>query len=747
MPKQFKTTVGGKELVVEIGRFAEQANGAVTLTYGGTVVLATAVMSKHPRVGGGDFFPLLVDFEERLYAAGKIKGSRFVKREGRATDEAILTARFIDRSIRPRFNQRMRHDVQIVVTVLSIDGENDPDILGILGASLALSLSNIPWSGPIAGVRVGIADGALKLNPTYTERDTATLDLAVSGVRERVNMIEAGASEVPEEKLLEALGFAHKEIQALIAFQEEIIRGEKPKKTNIEIPDISPELEAFVKERSTSQLEKVLYEKDKMTRQEKLHALKEETLKAVEEKYPNDTAKTKEADHVFEEEISRIVHENVLKHGKRPDGRKPDELREIRCEVGVLPRTHGSAVFMRGNTQALGVLTLGAPGAKQIIENIEEAQEFKKRFILHYNFPPYSVGEVAPMRGPGRREIGHGALAERALLPLIPQEEPFPYTMRLVSEILSSNGSSSMASVCSCALALMDGGVPIKAPAAGIAMGLMTGPGDMYKVLTDIQGPEDHHGDMDLKVAGTREGVTALQMDVKIEGVTLEMLQAAFAQARDARLQILDTMREALPEPRKDLSPYAPRIVTLLINPERIRNVIGPGGKTINEIIDATGVEIDIEDDGHVFITSTNPDAAAKAVDWVKNLTREAKPGELFQGKVTRIMDFGAFVEILPKQEGMVHISELAPFRVGRVEDIVHVGDQIPVVVREIDAMGRINLSLKAAREMLGEPQAKKPEGYDEQQAGDFGDAHRRARPMRPDRGRKPGYGRPKIYS
>jgi polyribonucleotide nucleotidyltransferase len=710
--KHWKRVIAGRELLVERGRLAGQANGSVLLTYGGTMVLATAVISKHPKVGG-DFFPLTVEFEEKLYAAGKIKGSRFVKREGRATDEAVLSGRVIDRTIRPLFDQRTRNEVQVVITVLSIDGENDPDILGVIGASLALGTSNIPWGGPVGAVRVAIENGGFSFNPSYPARKQCEFEAIVAGTKDRINMIEAGAREISEEKILEALDLAQGEIRKLIEFEEEIIADVKPDKITLELAETDKEVLAMLKEYATAdKMEDAIYQKEKSVMAQKLNAIKDAFMEAVAAKWPDDGAKKSQADYLFEEEISEIVHKHVLESNRRPDGRKLDEVREISCEVGLLARTHGSAVFNRGTTQALGVLTLGSPGDEQIIENIEEAQEFKKRFMLHYNFPPFSVGEIKPMRGPGRREIGHGALAERALEPLLPPKESFPYTIRVVSEILSSNGSSSMATVSACSLALMDGGVPVKAPAAGIAMGLMIGDKGAYKVLTDIQGPEDHHGDMDFKVAGTADGVTALQMDVKIDGVTVDMLKNAFAQAKDARLHILSKIKEVLPAPRAELSPFAPRITTLHINPEKIRDVIGPGGKMINEIIAETGVQIDIEDDGTVFVTAVDQSASEKAIEWIQQLTREVKVGELFEkGKVTRLMDFGAFVEVLPNQEGLVHISEMAPWRVERVEDVVKIGDVIPVYVKEIDELGRINLSLKIARNMLGLEHPNPPAG------------------------------------
>ncbi len=693
--KIFSTEFHGRTLTAEFGFLAQQASGSVLLRYGDTAVLATVVMGRQPK--DCDYLPLTLEYEEKLYAAGKIKGSRFIKREGKPQDEAILSGRLIDRTLRPRFDQRIRNEIQIVLTVLSFDKENDPDVLGITAASLALSTSDIPWGGPVAGVRVGHDQNSFVINPIYSQRDKSDLDIIVSGTENKINMLEAGAKEVPEQTMVEAIAAGEKAFGELIAWQKEIIGALNPVKTQLALKETDEKFAAKVKKFLKDKVEEAIYVKEKMTHATKIAELSKDLVDFAKESAGEGTEEKVEAALViFDEEINRVVHENILKHAKRPDGRSLNEVREITCNVGVLPRTHGSAVFGRGTTQALSVVTLGAPSDKQIIDGLEE--EYKKRFMHHYNFPPFSVGEIGPFRGPGRREIGHGALAERSLAQLIPSEENFPYTIRLVSEILSSNGSSSMASVCGSSLALMDAGVPIARAIAGIAMGLMSDERGNYKILTDIQGPEDHHGDMDFKVAGTSEGVCGVQMDVKIEGVSLKVLEETLAQAKEARLHILSKMNETLPSSRQSLSQFAPRIIVHQINPEKIRDVIGPGGKIINEIIAQTGVKIDIEDSGSVFITSDNEVAAQKALDWIKSLTHEVRPGEIFQGRVTRLMAFGAFVEILPNQEGLVHISELAPWRVNRVDDIVKIGDTIPVKVKNIDEQGRINLSLKDAR-------------------------------------------------
>ncbi len=701
--KKWSLQIGGRILEIETGLLAGQANGAVTVRYGDTVVLATAVMSKEGIKGKG-YFPLMVDYEERYYAAGKIKGSRFIKREGKPSDEAILTSRVVDRTIRPLFDGRMRNEVQIVITVLSIDGENDPDIISMIAASAALSLSNIPWNGPIGAARVGKINGEFVLNPVNGEREESNLDLIISGTAEKINMIEAGANEVPETEITEALKFGHDAVKKICKFISEIQKEAGNKKIEGFYAKGEADFEAKIRQiLIDKKLSEILYGQNKSTVYTQIESVREEIKKYIKNTNPGieqvDLDWFNEiAEQVFEEYCSEIVHKNILEKNQRPDGRKLDELRKIDCQVKVLPRTHGSALFTRGETQALTITTLGSPGDEQVIDTMEE--DTKKRYMHHYNFPPYSTGEIKPMRGPGRREIGHGALAERALLPVIPEKDKFPYTILLVSEILSSNGSSSMASTCGSTLSLMDAGVPIKRPVSGVAMGIITDQ-QQYKILTDIQGLEDHYGDMDLKVAGTTQGITALQMDVKIDGLTPEILEKALMQAKINRSQILEKMLAVLPEPRKELSQYAPRIITMNINPDKIRNVIGTGGKIINEIIDQTGVEIDIENDGSIFITSPDEASAKKAMEWIKNLTHEVKPGEFFNGRITRIMSFGAFAEILPGQEGLIHISELADYRVEKVEDIVHIGDIVPVKVKNIDEQGRINLSIKAAARIL----------------------------------------------
>ena len=697
----FKLTVGGKELKIEIRNLAEQASGDVLVQYGETMVLATACMSNYDREGV-DFFPLTVDYEERFYAAGKILGSRYMRRESRPSDEAILTARFIDRAIRPRFPKYLKREVQVVVTCLSWDTENDPDVIGLLAASLALSISDIPWAGPIASLRIGAQeankDGSFIINPTYQEREKNDLDLAIAGMKDKetlINMIEMEGEEINEEVILKALDFAKPILEQLIGLQKEIAQKLGKEKTKIEEPAKDPELEKEAKDFLGDRLQQSLYQGDKAQRMDTVNQLKEELAYFIEGKYPG-MGKQNYVKNFFDSEIDRLIHENVIKSEKRPDGRKIDQLRDIQCETSLLPRTHGSGLFTRGQTKALSILTLGAPGDVRLMEGMEMTG--KKRFMHHYNFPPYSSGEIKPMRGPGRREIGHGMLAEKALMSLVPSFDDFPYTIRIVTEIVSSNGSTSMAAVSAASLALMDAGVPIKRPATGIALGLMSDSKGNYKILTDIQGPEDHHGDMDFKIAGTENGICAIQMDVKIDGINREIVEKALARGKEIRLQILKEMTKTISGPRPELSPHAPRILILQINPVKIREVIGPGGKVINEIIEECGVSIDIEDSGRIFITAEKEEAARKAVEWIKNLTREVKVEETFQGKVKRILDFGAFVEILPGQEGLVHISQLAPYRVNKVEDIVKVGDIIPVKVISIDEQGRINLSLKEAK-------------------------------------------------
>ena len=691
--------IGGKDLIVEIKNLAEQANGSVLVRYGDTLVLVTAVMSKKAREDI-DFFPLTVEYEERYYAAGKILGSRYIKRESRPSEEAILSARLIDRVIRPKFPDGFRREVQVVTTCLSWDRENDPDILGLLGASLSLAISDIPWSGPIAGLRIGKAGENFIINPNYQQREESNFELVLAGNIENsqflINMIEGETKEAKEEEIIKASQFAKPYFEKLIDFQNKIIEEiGKEKIAESFLPD-----QKFIKEMREflgNKLEKILTPSgDKNSEfSESLEALKEELINFVLEEYKGD--KIGYAKDFFEKEIDRIIHKNILEKELRPDARKLDETRNIGAEVGLLPRTHGSGLFCRGKTKTLSILTLGAPSDQRLLEGMEIVG--KKRFMHHYNFPPYSSGEVRPMRGPGRREVGHGMLAEKALSPLIPGFDQFPYTIRIVSEVLSSNGSTSMSSLSSSSLALMDAGVPVKALASGIAMGLMTetdqqGIISKYKILTDIQGPEDHHGDMDLKVAGTKQGITALQMDVKISGITEEILKEALSQAKKCRENIIAKMEKVIAQPRSKLSPWAPRIYTLQIKPEKIREVIGTGGRVINEIIEKCEVSIDIEEDGRVFIMAEKEEAAKKAMVWIKNITREIKVGEEFQGKVKRIMNFGAFAEIVPGQEGLIHISELGPGRVNKVEDVLKIGDIVPVKVISIDQQGRINLSL-----------------------------------------------------
>ncbi|PIP28003.1 MAG: polyribonucleotide nucleotidyltransferase [Candidatus Moranbacteria bacterium CG23_combo_of_CG06-09_8_20_14_all_35_22] len=715
--KKWSLQIGGRILEIETGLLAGQANGAVTARYGETIVLATAVMSKSASKISG-YFPLMVDFEERYYAAGKIKGSRFIKREGRPSDDAILSGRAVDRTVRPLFNSRMRNDVQVVCTVLSYDGENDPDVVAIIAASVALSISNIPWNGPVAAVRVGkvgpastrgdassTRGGGLILNPVNGEVTDGSLDLLVSGTEDKINMIECASKEVPETEMLEAMKFAQEAIKKIAGFISEIQKEVGKEKSAPALVQGTEEFENKIKELLLCEgLAEALYDKDKKVIEEKTKIISEKISAFIKENYPNEVDKLKEVADIVSEEVSdEIVHKNILEKEMRPDGRKLDEIRHIECKVGILPRTHGTGLFTRGETQALTVTTLGAPGDEQIIDTMEV--DMKKRYIHYYNFPPFSVGEVRPMRGPGRREIGHGALAEKALVPVLPSKEEFPYTILLMSEVLSSNGSSSMASTCGSTLSLMNAGVPIKRPVSGIAMGIIVDQESMnkkqgstntkFKVLTDIQGLEDHYGDMDFKAAGTEKGITALQMDVKLDGVTIPMLEAVLIQSQKNRMEILEKITATIAVPNPEMSQYAPRIIVMHINPEKIRNVIGTGGKIINEIIDETGVEIDIEDDGSVFITSTDKQSAEKAKEWINNLTREVKAGEIFQAKVVKIMAFGAFVELLPGQDGLVHVSEIADRRIEKVEDVLKIGDMVAVKVKEIDSQGRINLTMR----------------------------------------------------
>jgi polyribonucleotide nucleotidyltransferase len=691
--KGLETEIAGEKLVIQTGNWAYQADGAVTVSYGDTVVLATAVMSKTPREGV-DFLPLLVDYEERLYAAGKISSSRFIKREGRPSENAILVGRLVDRSFRPLFPKNIRNDIQIVLTVLSVDGKNDPDIASIIAASTALSISSIPWQGPVGACRVGMVDGKLVLNPSYEVRTKSTLDLVVSGTANAICMVEAGSSEISEQDMVEAISFTHKHIKKIVALEQEISQKIATKKEELPQEDDNDLIEKIEKNIG-DKLDKAIFT-DKLERDKKLAEIKDTLFKELEKsKKENEEIPSTKIEYIFAEQIKEKIRQKILKEEKRADGRSLDEIRPIKCQVKVLPRTHGSGLFTRGYTQVLSILTLGSSGAEQTIEGIEPKDN--KRFMHHYNFPSFSVGEVSPMRSTSRREIGHGALAEKALSPVIPDKEKFPYTIRLVSEVLSSDGSTSMGSVCGSTLSLMDAGVPIKKPVAGAAMGLVKD-GNNYKILTDIAGIEDACGDMDFKVAGTSNGITALQMDIKVLGISESILKDALDKALKARLFILDKITKEIATPRKELSPYAPRIITLKVNPDKVRDIIGPGGKTINKIVEETGVEIDIEPDGIVRICSADSSQSKKATDWIADLTREAKAGEIYQGKVTRIMDFGAFVEIFPGAEGLVHISQLDNKRVDKVEDVVKVGDTISVMVTEIDKQGRINLSHKAIK-------------------------------------------------
>lgn len=693
--KIFKTEIEGKELSVELGKLAQQTNGSALVKYGQTAVLATAVLSAKP--SEKNYLPLTVDYEERFYAAGKIKGSRFIKREGRPSDEAILTGRLIDRSIRPLFNQKLRNDLQIVLTVLSFDGENDPGLPALIGASAALSVSDIPFNGPVAGISVGQDEkGNWIITSTISAKAKSGSEIFVAGIEKDkdifMNMIEGQAPEMPEAKMLEGIDIARKYIKKLVDFQKDIIKEIKPIKKDLEIKEADGEFKKIIDEFISDKLETAIYHKEKQVRVDQLNDINEGMAKLIKEKYPEELKeKLVLAMEYVDEKIDEITHYNILKSNKRPDSRKLDELRSLSAEVGIFPRVHGSGLFQRGETQVLSVVTLGSPGSEQVFDQMEI--EGKKGFMHDYNFPPYSVGEVGRVGNPGRRDIGHGALAEKALKPAIPSKEEFPYTIRVVSEVLSSNGSSSMASVCGSILALMDAGVPIKEKVAGIAMGLMMD-GEKYKVLTDIQGPEDHYGDMDLKIAGTKKGINALQMDIKIDGINMNILEDAFKQAKKARLEILEVIEKTIKEPRPELSPYAPRVYSLKINPTKIGMVIGSGGKTINEITEQTGATIEIEDDGTIFVTSENADNAKKAISWIKSMTREAKLGEEFQGKVVKTAEFGAFVELFPGQDGLLHISELGAKRVEKVEDVVRQGDIVHVKVKKIDDNGKIGLSL-----------------------------------------------------
>lgn len=683
----YSMQLGGRTLTIESGKLAKQANGSVLVRYGDTAVLVAVTGSKEPREGI-DFFPLTVDFEEKLYAVGKIPGG-FIKREGRPSEAAILTSRLIDRPIRPMFPDGFRNDVQIVATALSVDQNNSPDIPAMIGASCALSISNIPFDGPIAGVRVGLINGEFIINPTIEQQANSEINLAVAGTKYAILMVEAGANEVTEEVMLDAILFAHEVIKEIVEFIEKIQAEIGQEKMQVPIYELPQEILEKVTDLAYSRIEEYLRIFEKLEREAALSKLKEEVMEKFLEEYPDNK---KDISNVFSYLVKKAVRKMITIDKIRPDGRKVDEVRPVNCEVGMLSRTHGSGLFTRGQTQVLTVTTLAPLREEQILDGL--GVEESKRYMHHYNFPPYSVGETRPLRSPGRREIGHGALAERALVPVIPNEDEFPYTLRLVSEVLESNGSSSMGSVCGSTLSLMDAGVPIKAPVSGVAMGLVKD-GDHFTILTDIQGMEDALGDMDFKVAGTAKGITAIQMDIKIDGINREIFTEALAQAKRGREFIMGKMMEAIQAPRTDLSQYAPRIITLQINPDKIRDIIGPGGKIIKKIVEDTGVKIDVEDSGKVFIAAVDPQSSDAAVKIIEGLIAEVEVGKVYIGKVTRLMNFGAFVEVLPGKEGLVHISQLALERVEKVEDVVKEGDEVAVKVTEIDRQGRINLSRK----------------------------------------------------
>ena len=721
--KTFETDFAGKKLIIETNELAQQANGSCTVRYGDTVVLATAVMGSVRE--GVDFFPLAVDYEERLYAAGKIKGSRWIKREGRPSDEAVLTSRLVDRCIRPLFPKDLKNEVQIILTVLSFDAENDSDVVGLIAASTALAISNIPWQGPLGGLRLGRVEGEWIINPTFTAREKSEFDLVVAGLADKVLMLEAEGNQVGEVIVYEAIEFSLKHIKKIISFINEVVAavGDKkviPKTQTTESEEETPQARLELEQKASNWIKKnvpqILFDQTLKSKAERKAVLAkaQQDLMVDLEKQGVGKERRKKAMSLVEEFIEREVSRAIVEEKLRVDGRKINQVRPLDVQIGVLPRTHGSGLFSRGETQVLSIVTLGAPGDEQFLEGLEESG--RKRFMHHYNFPPYSVGEAGRLGSPGRREIGHGALAEKAIRPLMPAKENFPYTIRVVSEVLSSNGSSSMASVCGSSLALMDAGVPISKAVAGIAMGLASDEAkNKYQVITDLQDLEDGDGGMDFKIAGTKDGITAIQLDTKTHGLPLTVVKQTLEQGLAARLEILGAMEKVITESRTNLSPYAPRIISFKINPEKIREVIGPGGKVINKIIEETGVQIDIEPDGMVMITAMAEDGGQKAAEIIKNIVREVVVGEVFTGKVSRLFDFGAMVEILPNQEGMIHISELDHQRVNRVSDVVNVGDVVTVKVIKIDEKGRVNLSLKVMKEGQGpsgladQPREKRP--------------------------------------
>lgn len=697
MKKIFELDFYGKKMSFEMGRIAKQANAAVLAKHGNTAVLVTTVLAEKAREGL-DFFPLLVDFEERYYAAGKVPGG-FIKREGRPSEKAILSGRVIDRSIRSLFPEWMRNDVHVVATVVSVDQKNPSNILAVNGASLALAVSDIPWNGPIGAVRIGCIDGELIVNPEEQQMPESTLDLTVAGHRGGITMVEAGSEEVSEDLLVDALELASEAIRKIVDFIDEVRAEVGKPKANLPAPEVIPEIDNWMKENVYDDIYAAVQIHEKQPRGAAIGDIQTRTEEQFEEEFPGSE---KYISSKMDEMVRDCVRKLLIDEQKRSDGRKINELRKITCEVGILPMTHGSSLFTRGETQSLGVTTLGMLGIDdQVLDGLKK-DEPSKRFILHYNFPPYSVGEVRPMRGPGRREIGHGALAERALRPVFPSEEEFPYVVRQVSDIMESNGSSSMASVCSGSLAMMDAGVPLKKAVAGIAMGLVAEEG-RYTILTDIQGLEDHYGDMDFKVAGTRDGVTALQMDNKAGGITRQILVEALGQAKDARMQLLDYMDAVIEAPRKELAPTAPKIVTFNVDTDKIRDIIGPGGKVIRSIVQESGAKIDVDDSGKVSVAAENEEASQTAIKMIKDIVREVGAGEDFIGTVTRMLSFGVFIEVLPGKEGLLHVSEISTHHIPTIEDAFNVGDKVLVTVKEIDDMKRVNLSRKRILERADE--------------------------------------------
>lgn len=678
----------GSDLSITIGKVAEQTNGECLIRTGDTILLVTAVASDKPREGI-DFFPLICDYQEKLYAVGKIPGG-FIKREGKASDKAILISRQMDRPLRPLFPENFYNDVQVIATPFSVDEDNEPDCMTTIGASIALGISDIPFYGPVAAVSVGYVDGKFIVNPNKDEREKTSLNLTVAGTADAINMVEAGANELSEDEMLEAMMVAHAEIKEICGFIQTIIDDIGKEKMEV-CEEVETELQRKIKDKYTQDIKNSIRTTDKVQREDDINAIEEKCKEDFLEEFPESEDEIhKTVDSIMKKEVRRMISIDKI----RPDGRKMDEIRPLSAEAGLLPRAHGSGLFQRGQTQVLSVLTLGSPGEEQVIDSMNR-EEITKRYIHQYNFPPFCVGDIRPLRGPGRREVGHGHLAERALIPVLPDTNDFPYTIRVVSEVLSSNGSSSQASICGSTLSLMDAGVPIKKPVAGIAMGLIKEENSI-SILTDIQGLEDHLGDMDFKVAGTKDGITALQMDMKISGINKEVLQEALADAHKARIKILDVITSAIDKPREDLSKYAPRIFSIDIDPEKVRDVIGSGGKTINKIIDATGVKIETEDDGHITVASNDGESGKKAIQMIKSIVTDPKAGDIYEGEVKRIMNFGAFVEIAIGKEGLLHISQIDTKRTEKVEDVLKIGDKVRVKVTEIDRQGRINLSRKA---------------------------------------------------